>query len=38
MIALVHNQLDDETFDRLWAEGGSMSLEEAIALVLSESA
>ena len=34
LIALVRNQLDDETFDRLWAEGESMSLADAIELVL----
>ncbi|MCH8899046.1 MAG: tetratricopeptide repeat protein [Acidobacteria bacterium] len=34
LIALVRNQLDDETFDRLWAEGEALSLEEAIELRL----
>lgn len=36
MITLVRDQLDDETFDRLRAEGESMSLEDAIDLVLRE--
>jgi non-specific serine/threonine protein kinase len=36
LLALVRNQLDDETFDRLWAEGEAMSLEDAIELALRE--
>jgi predicted ATPase len=36
MIALVREQLDDASFDRLWAEGEAMSLEDAIDLVLQE--
>ena len=34
LVALVRNQLDEETFDRLWAEGESLSLEDAIELRL----
>lgn len=34
LIALTRDQLDDEAFDRLRAEGESMSLEEAIKLYL----
>jgi len=34
LVALVRNQLDEETFDRLWAEGEALSLEEAIELRL----
>jgi tetratricopeptide (TPR) repeat protein len=36
LIALVRKQLDDETFDRLWAEGESLSLDDAIDLALRE--
>ena len=36
LIALVRDQLDDETFDRLWTEGASMSLEDALELALRE--
>lgn len=36
LLALVRNQVDDETFDRLWTEGESMTLEDAIDLVLRE--
>jgi predicted ATPase/class 3 adenylate cyclase len=36
LIALVRSQLDDETFHRLYAEGESMSLEEASKLMLRE--
>lgn len=34
LVALVRNQLDDATFDKLWAEGTSLSLEDAIELRL----
>ena len=36
LVATVRDQLDDETFDRLWAEGEALSLEEAIELRLKE--
>ncbi len=35
-VALIREQIDDETFDRLWAEGEALSPEEAIELRLSE--
>lgn len=34
LVALIRSQIDDETFDRLWARGEAMSLEEAIDLRL----
>lgn len=36
LITLVRSQLDDETFDRLWVEGATLSLEDAIDLMLKE--
>ncbi len=36
LIALTRDQLDDETFDRLWAEGASMSLDDAIESYLGD--
>jgi len=36
LVAVVRDQLDNETFDRLWAEGEALSLEEAIELRLQE--
>ena len=36
-LAVIHAQLDDQTFERLWNEGRILTLEQAIALALEES-
>jgi len=36
LIAMVREKLDDDTFDRLWAEGEAMSLEDTIDLIFRE--
>jgi predicted ATPase/class 3 adenylate cyclase len=36
-LVLVKTQLDDTTFEALWAEGGAMTLEQAVTIALQES-
>jgi len=35
-LAVIHSQLDDATFEKLWENGSTLSLEQAIALALEE--
>jgi hypothetical protein len=35
-LEVIHSRLDDSDFARLWAEGQSMTVDEAVALALEE--